>query len=383
MGTYSEYSHAASANANGSAHNPTASAASSKVNTDDLRTYLQAIGLPLQIVAIQPDTGKLQVHRATNDIELKDVLWRAKSLNGRGIERGIYAEVNIGGKLGRGGKPARNSEADITHIRLIAGDTDAKDGVTMEQCEALVDALPRQPSFTVMSGGGFQPHFKLHEPVEATPGNIAKARAASAGLAVLLGGDKTISIEHLFRVPGFTNWPNKKKREAGRVPVKATIREDTGLTYSLDDLFEAFGKHASQEVDDVDDALGDIAGRMPAALAAHTDADNADLKQEYQPSDAHKIADACKVVGEMRDKRGNVEEPLWRAVLGVLAYTIQGDAVCHAYSSGYDGYTEAETQSKIDRFRANATRRDALRDVKPPSPGSLRCLPSQRVSNHQ
>ena len=345
METYSEHSHAASA--------AVKMAEGGAATKGDVRLFLQAVALPLQFVAILPDKGKLRVYRATNAEELKAALLEVKSLNNGGWN--IYYEGNIGGKLNQKGEPARNTEASITHIRCIAGDKDAKDGVTMEQCEAAVNALPLRPSFIVKSGGGLQPVYLLEEIVEATDGNRAKARAAGLGLAALLGGDPTFSLEHLFRVPGFMNLPDKKKREAGREKVKVTIGEATEITYSLDDLFEAFGKHCPASPAAPKDVLGNINGKMPGAFAGFAETGNTDLKQEYPPSDAHRIADECKVVGEMRDKHGNVEEPLWRAVLGVLAYTAQGDAVCHAYSSGYDGYTKAETQSKIDRFRANAT----------------------------
>jgi hypothetical protein len=208
-----------------------------------LKAYLQAMGYPLQFVAILPDKGKIRVFRVTNDQELKALLPTLGSLNGHGWN--IYAEANPGSKLDKNGKPARNNEASLTHIRCIVADVDAKNGVTMEQCEVAVDALLLRPSFIVQTGGGEQPYFTLNEPVEATDENRAKARAAGAGLAALLGGDPTFSLEHLFRVPGFINWPDEKKRARGRVPVMATIREAAGLTYSLDEL-KAFGKHAAQ-----------------------------------------------------------------------------------------------------------------------------------------
>ena len=248
----------------------------------DVRVFLQAMDLPLQLVAILPDKGKVRVFRATNAEELT-VAWRnAKSLNS--CEWNIYYELNIGSRLNEKGELARNNEASITHLRGVAGDVDAKDGVTMEGCEAAVDALPLQPSSTIRTGGGLQPIYLFDEIVEATEENRAKARAAAEGLAALLGGDSTVSLEHLFRVPGFMNWPNKKKRDAGREPVKATIREAAGLTYSLDDLFEAFGKHAAVV--------------LPSALA-HSNPDlNSDLTggmEESRPFDAlsPEDKDAC------------------------------------------------------------------------------------------
>jgi hypothetical protein len=124
-------------------------------------------------------------------------------------------------------------------------------------------------------------------------------------------------------------------------------------------LVDYLGEDAAHE----DDLQGEPARRPD-------DVDNSDLSAgvEYRPSDAHKIADECKVIGEIRDTRGKVEEPLWRDGLGVVAYTIQGDEICHEWSKGDPRYTYAETQSKIDRFRANATgptKCETLSDYRP------------------
>jgi hypothetical protein len=100
-----------------------------------------------------------------------------------------------------------------------------------------------------------------------------------------------------------------------------------------------------------------IAGTPPAQ--AHFDpAENSDLTGGIEPpppSDAHKIAEECAVVREMRDKPAAIPEPYWRDVLGVLTYTDQGDEIGHEWSKGHPKYSRAETQDKIDRWRANAT----------------------------
>ena len=53
----------------------------------------------------------------------------------------------------------------------------------------------------------------------------------------------------------------------------------------------------------------------------------------------------------LRDERGNVPEPIWYAGLGVLCFASGGDGVGHAWSSGYEGYSFAETQARLDRAR--------------------------------
>jgi hypothetical protein len=73
------------------------------------------------------------------------------------------------------------------------------------------------------------------------------------------------------------------------------------------------------------------------------------------PSCAEQLADKCPTIRAMRDSRGanHTEgmEPLWRACLGVLLYTEQGDAVCHEWSEGHPEYDEDACQAKIDARR--------------------------------
>ena len=75
------------------------------------------------------------------------------------------------------------------------------------------------------------------------------------------------------------------------------------------------------------------------------------LEYPERPTSLALVAEQCAAVAEMRDKRGNVPEPHWRGGLGVAKYcNADGEALAHKWSSGYDGYTHAETQAKMDRW---------------------------------
>jgi hypothetical protein len=79
----------------------------------------------------------------------------------------------------------------------------------------------------------------------------------------------------------------------------------------------------------------------------------------------------------MRATRGKVEEPLWRASLGVLCRTVQGDAICHEWSEGDPRYSESETQGKIDRLRANATGATLCATLSAHRPEACKACPHQ------
>lgn len=73
------------------------------------------------------------------------------------------------------------------------------------------------------------------------------------------------------------------------------------------------------------------------------------LARKFPPSDAEMVADHCNIIGEMRGTAGQHQtEPEWRACLGVLLHTAQGEAVCHQWSQGHTGYSSAETNRKLD-----------------------------------
>ncbi|NDW53899.1 DNA-primase RepB domain-containing protein [Aliiroseovarius sp. PrR006] len=82
----------------------------------------------------------------------------------------------------------------------------------------LKDFTPR-PSVIVFSGGGYQAFWLLDEPMS----DLKKAEEINKGLAERLGGDNCHNVDRIMRVPGSINWPNTKKRRAGRKPVLAHV----------------------------------------------------------------------------------------------------------------------------------------------------------------
>ena len=70
-----------------------------------------------------------------------------------------------------------------------------------------------------------------------------------------------------------------------------------------------------------------------------------------EPRFTEPVTRACRQVAELAVRNGNVSEPLWYAALGVLAACSDGPAFAHHWSSGYPGYSHAETQARLDRSK--------------------------------
>jgi Domain of unknown function (DUF927) len=70
-----------------------------------------------------------------------------------------------------------------------------------------------------------------------------------------------------------------------------------------------------------------------------------------EPQYTEPVTRQCAQISALAIRHGKLPEPLWYAALGVLASCIDGDQYAHSWSSGYPGYTHAETQSRLDRSR--------------------------------
>lgn len=79
------------------------------------------------------------------------------------------------------------------------------------------------------------------------------------------------------------------------------------------------------------------------------------IKREFPPSSAYQIATSCAQIGHVATQRGNVEEPLWYAAIGVLRYCTESPAVIHEWSSGHPHYSASETDAKIYHHERSGT----------------------------
>lgn len=70
----------------------------------------------------------------------------------------------------------------------------------------------------------------------------------------------------------------------------------------------------------------------------------------YGPTSAHLVADQCNQIRMMREKGGDIAEPVWFAAIQVLNKTIEAPEIIHLWSSGYKDYSRAETDAKIERI---------------------------------
>lgn len=207
--------------------------------------------------------------------------------------------------------------------------------------KALVAELKLLPTI-VNSGGGMHLYWTLDEDISSDEwlrlSMLKRAVTSHFGLKV----DRAVDIDsaRVLRPIGTHNRKLAEPRE-----VKVTFK---GGTYSVAQLEQALLAYVKKH--------GIIA--LPPAPKSHEPSAFDDLSAgvEYPPSSAFEIIKHCGALGEIATHRGNVSEPMWRAMIGILKHTIEGEDLAHEWSAGHPEYDPTETQKKLDNWSAGPTR---------------------------
>ena len=77
--------------------------------------------------------------------------------------------------------------------------------------------------------------------------------------------------------------------------------------------------------------------------------------KEYPPSSALEIVKHCPTLAAMAGSKGNVDEPAWRSMLGLIKHCTEGEELAQEWSSGHPNYSEAETHEKYTGWHAGPT----------------------------
>lgn len=174
-----------------------------------LKLILDQLG-PTTLCALEPDTGVSRgcwLDRENLDHTCK---WVEKH-NADGFN--IYFTLNLP-KPGLAKKP---SKAEITALRGLPADIDAKHGRSLADAFALVGNVQARPNLIIATGGGFQPIWMFPERLPANAKNVGRVEAAGKRLVKVTGSDPIQNIDRILRMPFTMNFPNKKKIAAGRV----------------------------------------------------------------------------------------------------------------------------------------------------------------------
>jgi hypothetical protein len=165
---------------------------------------------PTTLCAIHPDTPGLRGYWLDPSTLPHAVDWVERhNAAGRNIYFALNAPV--------AGLATKPSKSEIIDLRGVPADVDAKNGRSIDEAFDVIGQVGIDPTLIIATGGGFQPVWRLPEPLPATEDNVRRVEAAGKRIARLTGGDAVHDIGRILRLPFTKNFPNKKKRDAGRV----------------------------------------------------------------------------------------------------------------------------------------------------------------------
>lgn len=213
---------------------------------------------------------------------------------------------------------------------------DAKAGIAK-----FAKAVGIRPTVT-SSGGGFHMYIPMSEDI--SPELWVRLSAMKRDITAHLGllSDRAVDVD-LARILRPVGTHNRKTTEPRLVRV---VLE--GPQYAPADVEAAFRKFIDENnVTPLQLPSTQSRPKLSNPFAAAV--------VEYPPSSAIKIVDRCMSMRNIAEAKGNVSEPVWRAMLGVVKRTVEGDAQCHEWSSGHPEYNPSETQVKIDNWTTGPT----------------------------
>lgn len=247
----------------------------SSISCATIRQALLDVGGGLSnVVAIHPETRAVTGRTADPDTA---AAWAADQ-NARG--HNVYFSVNAPVP---GAPDGKLRKADIATIRAIHVDLDpAGPDIHAERARlrSVVEtaaATSCPPTAVIDSGGGYQLFWILDAPIPASPENTRWAEDQGRSLAVLFGGDRTQNVDRIMRLPGSINWPDAKKRAAGRTPALASAVKGAGSRRTVTrEQLEAYAPPRAAHTSEAPDQSEEIAA-IYAAI---------DMQAAYEGPDA-------------------------------------------------------------------------------------------------
>lgn len=202
-----------------------------------------------------------------------------------------------------------------------------------------------EPSIIILSGGGLHVYYVLTEVVGAEQWNLIAGKLKKATKAAEFKADPTSTADaaRVLRAPGTTHWSGTKVK----------VLRGTDKAYAPHEMLAAIGRIAIP--DQVGPDLSDLEGVFAEAAAKYEGMEiNDDFAKSFEPipTSALKIAKECGAMAEVAAAGGDVTEPQWRAMIGVVKHSIEGAKLVHQWSSSHAQYDFFETQAKYDRYAA-------------------------------
>ena len=199
----------------------------------------------------------------------------------------------------------------------------------------LAQEVKLTPTIT-SSGGGFHMYFHCDE--DMTPAEWEALSAMKRDISHHLGlkNDPAVDMDsaRVLRPIGAHNHKTDVPR-----PVQL-IKE--GKVYTYGQLYSKLDSYIKTN----------SVSRAPAVKKSKAVNNMFAAAIEYPPSNPDLVAEKCWAVKNFIEQKGDVSEPYWHKVIGLIKHTEDGEAKCHEWSALSDTYAHNETQDKINAWGA-------------------------------
>ena len=249
--------------------------------------------------------------------------------------------------------PANRKQTNVLALKALRLDIDAGpekyakhgDKVYCTQQDALgafvafSRALKLPPTYVVSSGAGLHIYYCLQDAVAPDLWGRLAAQLQASCEAHGLKADHHVTCDsaRVLRVPGAPH-------TSGAI---VSILQRLDKFYTPAELTARLAPVAPPVEE------------MPAPARTFDVAVNTELGIEAPydgpPRFAQEVALHCKALREIADAGGDVPEPQWRAMLGLVKFCAEGRDIAHQWSRGHTSYSELETDRKLQLWAAGPT----------------------------
>ena len=223
--------------------------------------------------------------------------------NHNAMNRGVFFTVNFGG----------HNDADITRINAQFVEMDH---ATFKEQHKRIDAFPLPPSMIIKTRKSLHTYWFVRN------GDVSRFRNIQKQLVRHFDGDPAcVNESRVMRLPGF----NHCKQE----PVTVECI-----------LFHPERRYTQQQISET----------MPPVEDTPVE------RKKGTETGLNIVLHECAFIQHCRDHADTLSEHDWYAMITNLAPFEGGVDLIHRLSSGYPGYSENETQKKINHFLDSGTR---------------------------
>ena len=295
----------------------------------------------------------------------QDRVWNPKKVDKKTNELGAY-EVRVQSNMLK----ARALFFDLDVGPNVGKYSSQADAINGLKAFVLAAQLPRP--LIASSGGGLHVYWPLAESLPSADWRAlaTKLKTLAQHHKLLADPMRTTDTASVLRVPGTYNLKDRANPRAVRLLYDRAVPEPVAdMTRHLDAALIRAGLPTAA------DPLGERRQIRPAVDLLGSNI----AVQSGPPVGFPALVAACKQLRHVVAAKGEVSEPLWYAMLGLVRYCEKGDAAAHYISKGHPDYDFDSTEQKLHQLEQKMVGPTTCAKIESVNPGGCDGCPRKDV----